>query len=266
MQAVIDAALDERDNGHARWNRVKRACAQFLGYGEADWARGSVCTDQRVIMLGCGRLNASETHAYDVPLPPTLNAQRVSRRMTISLAWFTPINTRHRSYRVADLWFDPPLDQLRLKRRDVDHNAATRGTIQHEILEGDQAVPIAQGDTAPIQVNCRLEAGSALPEMSPYAIVVTLETATPLSVSVYDQVKIALERIAMLRVSDLLLKGAVQIGEREQRWLSNARKNYIRTHLDWDGRPAEVGAEHSAGGAWRCLITRMRDWQESTSG
>lgn len=195
MQAVIDAAFDESDNGSARWNRVKRACVQFLGYGEADWARGSICTDQRVIMLGCGRLNAGEAHVYHVPLPPALNAQRVGRRMTISLAWLTPINTRHRSYRVADLWFDPPLDQLQLKRRDVDHNAATRGTIQHEILEGDQAVPVAQGDTVPIQVNCRLEAGSALPNMIPYAIVVTLETAIPLSASVYDQVKIALERI-----------------------------------------------------------------------
>jgi hypothetical protein len=63
----------------------------------------------------------------------------------------------------------------------------------------------------------------------------------------------------MLRVSDLLLEEAVQIGEREKRRLSNARQNYIRTHLDWDGRPAEAGAEHSAGGAWRCPITRMRD-------
>lgn len=195
MQTVIDAALDERDNGPTRRNRVKRACAQFLGYGEADWARGSVCTDQRVIMLGCGQLNAGEAHVYNVPLPPALNAQRVGRRVTISLAWFTPINTRHRSYRVADLWFDPPLEQLQLKRRDVDHNAATRGTIQHEILEGDQAVPIAQDDTVPIQVNCRLEAGSALPDMIPYAIVVTLETASPLNVSVYEQVKLAIERI-----------------------------------------------------------------------
>lgn len=195
MQTVIDAALNEPDNGAARWNRVKRACTQFLGYGEADWVRGSVCTDQRVIMLGCGQLNADEAHLYNVPLPPALSAQRIGRRMTISLAWLTPVSTRHRSYRVADLWFDPPLEQLQLKRRDVDHNAATRGTIQHEILEGDQAVPIAQGDTAPIQVNCRLEAGSALPEMIPYAIVVTLETASPLNVSVYEQVKIALERI-----------------------------------------------------------------------
>ncbi|MDP3091539.1 MAG: S8 family peptidase [Nitrospira sp.] len=195
LQSVIDAALNERDNGTARWNRVKRACAQFLGYGQADWVRGSVCTDQRVIMLGCGRLNTGEAHVYRVPLPSALSAQRVGRRMTISLAWLTPINTRHRSYRIADLWFDPPVEQLQLKRRDVDHNAATRGTVQHEILEGEQAVPIAQGDTAPIQVNCRLEAGSTLAESIPYGIAVTLETASPLAVSVYEQMKVALEGI-----------------------------------------------------------------------
>lgn len=195
LQAVIDAALTEADSGLARWNRVKRACAQFLGYGEADWVRGSVCTDQRVIMLGCGWLNIGEAHVYQVPLPPALSAQPVRRRMTISLAWLTPINTRHRFYRIADLWFDPPVDQLQLKRRDVDHNAVTRGTVQHEILEGDQAVPIAQGDTVPIQVNCRLGAGSTLTASIPYGIAVTLETANSLGVSVYEQVKVALNGI-----------------------------------------------------------------------
>lgn len=195
MQGVIDAALNENDNGLSRRNRVKRACAQFLGYGEADWVRGSVCTDQRIIMLGCGRLEAGRAHIYHVPLPPALSAQRVSRRMTISLAWLTPINVRHRSYRIADLWFDPPVEHLQLTRRDADHNAVTRGTVQHEILEGDQAVPIAQGDTAPVQVNCRPEAGSTLVEPIPYAIAVTLEIANPLGVSVYEQVKVALERI-----------------------------------------------------------------------
>lgn len=195
LQSVIDEALNESDNGTARWNRMKRACAQFLGYGEADWVRGSVCTDQRAIMLGCGRLNPNEAHVYQVPLPSALSAQPVRRRMTISLAWITPINVRHRSYRMGDLWFDPPLDQLQLKRRDVDHNAATRGTVQHEILEGNRAVPIAQGDTASVQVNCRLESGSTFAQPIPYGIVVTLETSNPLGVSVYEQVKVALENI-----------------------------------------------------------------------
>lgn len=195
LETIIDKALDEGDNGSVRWNRVKRACAQFLGHGEADWLRGSVCTDQRVIMVGCSCLNADEAHVYQVPLPSALSAQRVGRRLTITLAWLTPINTRHRLYRLARLWFDPPLDELKLKRRENHHDSVIRGTLQHEILEGDEAVPIAIGDTVAVQVNCRIDAGTALPEPIPYAVAVTLEVTNPLAVSVYEQVRVALDRI-----------------------------------------------------------------------
>ncbi|MFZ5862375.1 MAG: S8 family peptidase [Nitrospirota bacterium] len=195
MEGVIGSALDQGDNGNTRWNRVKRACTQFLGYGEADWVRGSVCTDQRVIMLGVGRLEADRAHVYEVPLPPALSAQRVGRRLTVTLAWLTPINTRHRSYRVASLWFDPPCDALQLERRDGHHDTVNRGTVQHEILEGDRAVPITVGDTATVQVNCRSDAGTKLPSPIPYALAVTLEVSRPLAVSVYDEVRVALDRI-----------------------------------------------------------------------
>jgi hypothetical protein len=97
------AALGESDN---RSRNTLRACAQFLGYGEPDWVRASVCTDERVIMLGCGQLGAEQAHVFRAPLPAALSAQRVRRRLTVTLAWLTPINTRNRSYRVADVWFD----------------------------------------------------------------------------------------------------------------------------------------------------------------
>lgn len=191
----FDRVFDGPDNGLERWWRIKRACAQFLGYGPADFDRGCVCTDQRVIVLGCGELNAEEGHVYNVPLPPALNAQTVKRRLTITLAWITPINPRHRSYRVADLWFDPPATRLSVKRTDVDHDAVTRGTVQHEILEGANAVPIVDGDTMPIQVNCRPEAASKVPAPIPYALLVSLETAQPLAVSIYNEVKARIEAL-----------------------------------------------------------------------
>jgi hypothetical protein len=160
--ALFDQVFNGPDNGLERWWRIKRACAQFLGYGPADFDRGTVCTDQRVIVLGCGELRAEEGHVYNVPLPPALSAQTVMRRLTITLAWFTPINPRHRSYRVADLWFDPPSTHLSVKRADADHDAVTRGTVQHVVLEGTNAVSIIDGDTMPVQVNCRPEAASKL--------------------------------------------------------------------------------------------------------
>jgi hypothetical protein len=193
--ALFDQVFGGPDNGLERWWRIKRACAQFLGYGAADFDRGTVCTDQRVIVLGCGELRAEEGHVYNVPLPPALSAQTVKRRLTITLAWFTPINPRHRSYRVADLWFDPPSTHLNVKRADADHDAVTRGTVQHEVLEGTNAVPINDGDTMPVQVNCRSEAATKINAPVPYALLVSMETAQPLAVSIYAQVKAKIDAL-----------------------------------------------------------------------
>ncbi len=191
----INDVFDGPDDGPKRWWRIKRACAQLFGYGIADFERGTVCTDQRVIMLGCAQLNADEGHDYQVPLPPALSAQPVRRRLTITLAWLTPVNPRHRNYCVADLWFDPPTMPLQVKRAEVDHDAVKRGTVQHEVLEGDKIVAIAEGDALSIRVNCRADAGIKLPSPVPYALMVSLETARALEVSVYEQVRIALDRI-----------------------------------------------------------------------
>lgn len=187
--ALFNQVFDGPDAGLERWWRIKRACAQFLGYGPADFDRGTVCSDERVIVLGCGELAAEQGHVYLVPLPPAMHARTVMRRLTITLAWFTPINPRHRSYRVADLWFDPPSTNLNVKRTDADHDAVTRGTVQHEVLEGEGAVSIVDGDTMPVQVNCRPEAFSQSAVSVPYALLVSLETAEPLGVSIYNQIK-----------------------------------------------------------------------------
>jgi hypothetical protein len=191
----IEQVFDGTDNGPERWWRNKRNCARFLGYGAADFDRGTVCNDQRVILLGCGELSADEGHVYRVPLPRALHAQTEKRRLTITLAWLSPMNPRHRSYRIADLWFDPPVSYLQVKRTDADHDAVTRGTVQHEVLEGSASVPINDGDTMPVQVNCRADAANKLTVPVPYALMVSLETARPLAVSIYDQVKVALDRI-----------------------------------------------------------------------
>lgn len=194
-EELLDKVFDGPDNGTERWWRVKRACAQFLGYGPADFDRGTICTDQRVTVLGCGAMLAEQGHVYNVPLPPALSAQTVKRRLTITLAWFTPTNPRHRSYRVADLWFDPPSTHLQVKRADADHDAVTRGTVQHEVLEGTSAVPITDGDTMPVQVNCRAEAASKINAAIPYALLVSLETAEPIAESIYLQVRTRLDAL-----------------------------------------------------------------------
>ena len=48
---------------------------------------------------------------------------------------------------------------LKVHRREVDWQAARRGTVQHEIFEGEMATPFEQDAESIIQVNCRDDAG-----------------------------------------------------------------------------------------------------------
>lgn len=192
-EAFLNQVFDGPDSGMERWWRIKRACAQLLGYGVADFDRGSVCTDERVILIGSDKLRHEQAHMYRVPLPTALHAQAVQRKLTITLAWMTPINPKHRDYRVADLWFDPPVAPLRLKRLEADHDSVCRGTLQHEVLAGQSAVPISENDKLLIQVNCRGVSSTTF--TVPYCLLVSLETAAPLAVSIYEQVRVAIQRL-----------------------------------------------------------------------
>jgi hypothetical protein len=120
------------------------------------------------------------------------------RRLTITLAWLTPVNPIHRAWRRADLWFTPPPTPLEVIRQEADGNAVQRGTVQHEVLEGDRATAFVDGDNLEILVNCRADAG-ALEDPVPYALATTLEVAADIGVPVYEEVR---ERVqARVRVA-----------------------------------------------------------------
>lgn len=195
LESLIEQVFDGTDSGMERHWRIKRACAQFLGYGVLNMQRGTVCSDQRAIVLGCGMLPFEKGHRYKIPLPPALNALKVNRKLTITLAWLTPTNPRHRNYCGADLWFDSPGLSLQVKRADANERMVKQGTIQHEVLSGDAAVPINAGDAITVQVNCRTDGGYRGDVNIPYALMVSLEIAQPLTVSIYDQIKLAIEQL-----------------------------------------------------------------------
>jgi hypothetical protein len=110
-----------------------------------------------------------------------------SGRLIISLAWLTPINPLHRDYRRAGLWVSTPESSLNADRVCVDWQTVQRGTLQHEIFEGESAVAYIDGATVRLKVNCRTDAGR-LDDRIPYGIAVTLETADNLRVPVYQEV------------------------------------------------------------------------------
>ena len=165
----------------------------FLGYGVLRTDRALGCTADRATLVGGDTIGEGETRLHRIPLPAALNAFTGRRRLTITLAWFSPINPNSRAYRCAALAFVPPIDgrtPLRVSRADVDLRAGLRGTVQHAVLERDSgAINVTEGETIEIPVTCLFESRGGLGFRVPYALAVTVEVAPGLSVSVYDSIR-----------------------------------------------------------------------------
>jgi hypothetical protein len=186
-RAAHDRLKPALKTGGMREDAFKRLAARFLGYGFVNPTQSLTCNDYRATMIGCGELADEQAHEFAIPLPAGLSGVRGVRRVTATLAWFSPIQPRHRNYRAASLWFNFEKDKLSTDRRDTEWRLARNGTIQHEIFEGDRAVPIGENEISTVKVNCRADAGD-LSGRVPYGLLVTIEVAEELRIPIYDEI------------------------------------------------------------------------------
>lgn len=197
--AVLPEAANELREafGTANADRIKDNISRFYGYGVANLPRSLYCTGHRATALGWGELGDGEAAIYELPLPPSLSGVATRRTLTITLAYFAPIRLRNRIHRAAELYILPDLQTLRLRRIAANARSARKGTVQHEVLEGDSAAPFLSGDSIRIQVNCRSLVGT-LADKVPYGLAVTLETAAALPI--YDEISVRLQAQARARI------------------------------------------------------------------
>jgi hypothetical protein len=186
----ITDALKTKKNSRG----FKSMMARYVGYGTVDIERVLQCTEQRGTIIGCDEIKENEVHQYRFPLPIGLSESKVWRRMTITLAWLSPINALHRNLREAKLEMQPGTKwdalPLKLKRMDADHNQVLRGTVQHEVLESSELIGLYQEDGhILLQVTCKPDATEKLDQLIPYAIAVTLEVAEGIAIPIYAQIR-----------------------------------------------------------------------------
>ena len=177
--------------------KIRNRISKWLGYGVADFEKALGCNPQRATLLGFGHLNDGEAHVYQLPLPPSLNAQRIWRKFTVTLAWLSPIASTTQRYREAQLWFDfedgkdsrkKLKSKLRVEGIDSDSNTTRRGTVQHEVFEGKTAVAISGEDFLRIKVNCRKDARKISSPIS-YGLIVSLEVAEGVDLPIYNEIR-----------------------------------------------------------------------------
>ncbi|WP_226782225.1 S8 family peptidase [Oceaniglobus trochenteri] len=165
--------------------------ARLLGYGRPAVHEAMECAANRATMIGFGEIPAGEQAAlYRIPLPQSLERVREPRALTVSLAWFSPVNIRHQAYRRAKLEVAPDSPDTRFGVARVagqpSDKAAPRGSLLHVRYAGERAVAFVDGNTLGLRVFCR-EQGGALDQSIRYGLAVTIEAGA--AISVYEEVR-----------------------------------------------------------------------------
>ena len=178
----------------------KRQLARWFGHGQPTLDRALACTEQRATAIGVGGLKDGEALEFRFPLPPCLSSQTVERRLTVTLAWLSPVNPFDQRYRRAEMWFEPPHSQIGVARADFDYNQVRKGTLQHEVLKGQYAVPYTDGDFLTFKVNCKAGAGK-LETAIRFALCVSLEVAETVPLPIYQEVAARIQIGSAVRVA-----------------------------------------------------------------
>lgn len=184
----LDSQITKAINAPLSNHRRRELISKWIGYGIPNVNRVLACTEQRATVFGFGVLSDGRAHVYRLPLPPSLSACPLKRRLTVTLAWLSPVLATAQKYRVASLWFDISDCGLVPTRTDADRNAVKRGTVQHEIFEGTRAEPFNESDAIEIKVNCREDVGKIQQPIA-YGLVVSLEVAEGVNIDIYNEIR-----------------------------------------------------------------------------
>ena len=174
-------------SGAARRGRLSR----LLGYGRVSPLWLFTDAPHRATLVATDVLGADEQMFFEIPLPEGLRSSTHRRRLRLTLAWFSPINARHQAYRRARLALEIPTtsrELLEVGRAEVHNDAAVRGTVQHELLDGTDAPVFGEEDRFRVMVTARARAG-ALEDHIRFGLVATLETATEADIAVREQMR-----------------------------------------------------------------------------
>ena len=190
------AFLDTRYGPHGRGKHTERRdnVARLLGFGFPAVEEALSCAPHRATLVGYGTIAAGETNVHRIPLPPSLERVTEPRALSITVAWFSPVNRRHQAYRRAKLEvsavrsLETAAGVKRLSGQPSD-NSVTRGTVSHARYEGDRAVPFVDDGHVLFRIYCREQAG-ALDQRIRYGIAVTIEAGE--GIPVYEEIRVRL--------------------------------------------------------------------------
>ena len=175
------------------WMVRKRFVSKSIGYGKANFSRLYNCNPQRVTAITANNIEKDEMHTYRFPMPKNLIGKKRKFKLTMTLAWFSPINYNNSKYRRAKLWIDCAQDEtfksmVSNAKIEADIKNSLRGTVQHLIYEDSKALAYVEGTDLIIKVNCLSEDGRKLGGVN-YGLAITLEIKDDNQINIYEEIK-----------------------------------------------------------------------------
>ena len=169
----------------------KKELSRWAGNGVPDIDRVQECTQERVTLIGRGALKKDQGDVFRLPLHIDFSTRLVKRKLTVTLAYLSPVVPDKQAYRAAQLWFEIDDGGKGLipdaSRQNNEWQAVRKGTLQHETFIGER--PIAwNNDDLIIKVSCREDAGKLRSDAIPYCIFVSFEVAEGLDIDLYTSV------------------------------------------------------------------------------
>ena len=165
----------------------KKETLKWIGHGLPNPEISSFCTNQRATLMGYGELSEGTQSEFKFPLPACLISQAVLKRLTITLAWLSPIAPRNKNYRLAKLGFSANNVLVAKDNLEGDDKVSRRGTVQHEVFIGNQASTYVDGTDLKIVVSCKKE--PSLDHPVKYVLMATLEVAPETQLPIYQEIE-----------------------------------------------------------------------------
>ncbi len=185
--------LEQLYGPHGQGQYVSRRdhIARVLGYGRPLVEEAMTCAANRATLIGHGAVTPDGSATlYRVPLPASLERVTEPRSITLTLAWFSHVNVRHRAYRRAKL--ELQLLELRTSAgvsrapEQPSDKSVPRGSLFHVRYHGDNAVAFVDDGHMHCRVFCRKQ-GGALDQPIRYGMAVTVEAGE--GVPVYQEIR-----------------------------------------------------------------------------
>jgi hypothetical protein len=178
-----------RQYGRQRTANVLR----HFGFGVPDIDEVRGCIRSRATLWGEGAVGENDAQLFRLPLPTCLSGVWGVRRVSVTLAWLTPVQSGRRAYKGVRLKVEEPeIKSICSKALEGQSDRKPRGTIYHRTWVGTAARNFVQDTALELRIARDPDQADELPDLVRFGLAATIETVDE-ALPVYEEVRARLK-------------------------------------------------------------------------